>query len=82
MVSGCLRASVAALSLGGVGAFHVPVLPSTRRAGAVGRATSTRSHVSGTMSAGDDMSFYPFQRTSMPSARCVSMPNTAAACLF
>lgn len=66
MVFSCVLTSLAALSVVGVGAFHVPVLPSTR-AGVAGNGHVSR------MSAADDKakSFYPFQRSNAPSTRCV-----------
>lgn len=72
MVSARVFASVAAFSVGGVGAFHVPVLPSTKASG-VGRSAVRKTHVS-RMSAADDgkdKSFYPFQLNNAPSTRCV-----------
>ncbi|CAM9640745.1 unnamed protein product, partial [Hapterophycus canaliculatus] len=67
MVSACVFASVAALSIGGCEAFHVPVLPSSARGGGVARAAVVNSHVS-RMSADDKTkSFYPFQRSNSPS---------------
>lgn len=75
MVSGRVFASVAALSIGGVGAFHVPVLHSTS-ASVVRRSAARNSHVSRMSAAADDgkdKSFYPFQRSNAPSARCDSV---------
>ena len=71
MVSACVLASISALSIGGVGAFHVPVLPST---GALGdaRATAVNRHVSRMSGANDKVkSFYPFERLNAPSTRYV-----------
>lgn len=70
MVSARVIPSLVTLSLHGAGAFHAPLLPSTR-ASSIRTATAVR-HVS-SMSAPQDTdtkSFYPFQR-SAPSTRCV-----------
>ncbi len=71
MVSAWVLASISALTIGEVGAFHVPVLPSTGALGE-GRATAVNRHVS-RMSGADDkaQSFYPFKRLNTPSTRCV-----------
>ncbi|CAM9729275.1 unnamed protein product, partial [Ectocarpus fasciculatus] len=75
MVSPWIVASVGVLSLGGAGAFHVPVLPSARATAAAGN----RHHVP-RMSAADDKSksFYPFQRSDAPSTRPGSIPRLEA----
>lgn len=72
MVVSCVFTSFAALSVVGVGAFHVPVLPSTRALGEA-RAGVGNRHVS-RMSAADDKapSFYPFQRSNAPPTRYVA----------
>lgn len=72
MVSSCVFASFAAASVVGVGAFHVPVLPSTRAIGEARAAVANNGHVS-RMSAADDKSksFYPFLPSKAPSTRCV-----------
>lgn len=73
MVSSSVFASFVVASVVGVGAFHVPVLPSTRALGeARGAVGNGYGHVS-RMSAADDKakSFYPFLRSNVPSKRCV-----------
>lgn len=71
MLYSCVFPSFAAVSIVGVGAFHVPVLPSARTLGEA-RAAAGNGHVS-RMSAADGKakSFYPFQRSNAPPTRCV-----------